>query len=199
MKKRYIIAIFALVIAMLSALPALAEKTYLNDFAGLLTYEECEAVEAKLKEISKKHKMDIVVLTIDSLGYNDEVDVADDYYDDNGYAKDGVLLLFSYEDDIRYLSTSGFCIDAFENNLSDITYAISDYMADENYADAFISFAEKCDEIIQNKKSMDHVITIVISVVVGLVVAFIVGSTLKGQLKSVTFKSRAENYMKTAV
>ena len=196
MKKRYLCAAIALMLIVLSSLPVFAAKTYMNDNAGILSADETKKVETELKKVSEEYGVDIVVLTVESLDGRSDVEIADDYYAYNNYADDGILLLYCCKEDIRYVSTNGYCIDAFKNNLSDITAAISEPMSNEDYDKAFIAFAKVCGEIIEENKKSDFVMGIVICVAVGLIVAAIVTGSMKGKLKSVAMNNRATNYVK---
>lgn len=196
MKKRYLCAAIALMLTVLSSLPVFAAKTYMNDNAGILSADEKKKVEAELKKVSKEYDIDVVVLTVDSLDDKSDAEIADDYYDYNNYADDGILLLYSCDENIRYVSTSGYCIDAFENNLSDITDAISEPMSNEDYDKAFIAFAKVCGEIIENEKKSNFFMGIAICIAVGLIAASIVTGSMKGKLKSVAMNNRATNYVK---
>lgn len=90
------------------------------DEAELLTDREEKALSGTIHDLINRYQMDVVILTVDSLGYKSAQDHADDYYDGNGYGVgsdySGVLLLISMEDRDWWISTCG-----------DAIYAITDY------------------------------------------------------------------------
>ena len=95
----------------------------LVDDAKLLTSYEKTELLSYLNEISEKHGMDIVIVTVNSLGGKSPRAFADEYYDHNGYREDGVLLLVAMNSRDYWISTSGYGITAF-------TDAGIDYIAD---------------------------------------------------------------------
>ncbi|MDE7184029.1 MAG: TPM domain-containing protein [Lachnospiraceae bacterium] len=125
----------------------------LMDMADLLTDTQESRILAVLDEISDRQRLDIVVVTTNSLDGKTPVAYADDFYDENGYGfgaeRDGVLLLVSMEDRDWRISTFGYGITVF-------TDAGMDYMSDQfvpdlgdgSYEEAFICFAHLCDQFI---------------------------------------------------
>ncbi len=93
--------------------PAMASPPLVVDDADLLTDIEEIVLLDKLGEISSRQGMDVVVVTTDSLGGKSPMAFADDYYDYNGYAEDGILLLISMEERDCWISTAGYGIVAF--------------------------------------------------------------------------------------
>lgn len=120
MKKR----IFAFILLLLLLLPttilAAEDLPLIVDNAELFTGEELESLEALARSLSDTYKMDVVVLTTNTLSGKRPQDYADDYYDAAGYGQgadaSGMLLLISIEDRDWYLSTCGEAI-----------YALTDY------------------------------------------------------------------------
>lgn len=213
MKKRILTGLFALLLCITAAIPAFAagDLPRLVDNADLLTDREERTLLAKLDEISRRQEADIVVVTVDSLDGKSPMAYADDFYDGNGYREDGVLLLVSMEDRDWRISTSGYGITA-------ITDAGIDYIADQflpdlsdgDYADAFTTFAELCDDFFTQaktgepydrghmpKESFNVARNLLIAVIVGFVIALIVTGVMKGKLKTVRFQPDADRYVKT--
>ena len=62
-----------------SGVPSVSGKPRVYDGAGLLNESEILSLSAKLEELSRKHNMDILVLTADSLNGMDTDDYADDF------------------------------------------------------------------------------------------------------------------------
>ena len=105
MKKKFYIALLALLLAVVSICPVFAAKDpapRLTDQADLLSDDEETELLHKLDEISERQQSDIVVVTRKSLKGKSAMEYADDFYDNNGYGfgdgKDGILFLISMEE-----------------------------------------------------------------------------------------------------
>ena len=186
----------------------------LADNAGLLTDSEQSELLDKLDEISKRQQVDVVAVTTESLNGKTPETYADDFYDDNGYGFgtdcDGVLLLVSMEDHDWYISTCGYGMTAItDDGVAYISEQFLSDLSDGNYAAAFATYAELCDEFITQAKTDrpydgDHmpkapfnaVKSLLISMAIGLAIALIVTGSMKGKLKSVRMQSAAASYVK---
>ena len=185
------------------------------DMAELLSDSDKTALLSKLDEISERQKMDIVVLTVNTLDGKTPRDYADDFYDYNGYGfgenKDGILLLVSMEDRDWWISTTGYGITALTDaGIEYISKKFLSDLSDGDYAQAFTTYAELCDQFITQAKTGEPYDTgnlpkepfnvawnILVAFVIGLVVAFVVTNIMKKQLKTVQLKSEANNYVKS--
>ena len=214
MKKRFFVALLALVLCLSVAVSAFAmdpAPQRLVDDAHLLSKNEWAEVSRKLNEISARQGMDVVVVTTNTLEGKSPQDYADDYYDYNGYGPDGVLLLVSMEDRDWWISTTGYGITAFTNaGIEYLGDLIQPELRDDNYAEAFLLFAEKCDEFITQARSGDPydthnlpkepfsvVMNIIIALIIGFVVALIATGIMRGKLKSVRAKYEAADYVRS--
>lgn len=186
----------------------------LVDNADLLNDSEETALLKKLDEISERQKMDVVVVTVESIGGKTREAYADDFYDYNGYGygadHDGVLLLVSMENRDWHITTTGYGITAFTDaGIKYLSEQFLDDLGDGNYAAAFTTYAEKCDEFITQAKTgepydngnlpkepYDFLMWILISAVVGVIAAFIITRAMKGKLKTVRFQPAASNYVR---
>ena len=158
MKKRLFGILFAVLLCLSLSVPAFAQGNMplLVDNADLLTDSEESALLSKLANISSNQQTDIVIVTVNDLDGKTPRDYADDFYDFNCYAEDGVLLLISMENSDWYISTSGYGITA-------VTDAGREYMAEQfvddlgdgDYYDAFVTYADLCDEFINMARSGD--------------------------------------------
>jgi len=88
-----------------------APKKLVADQADVFKAEEAAKLWQDARALSKKYKMDIVIVTTsDTLGKKTR-DYADDYFYNNGYGtgddRDGVLFLLDYENEMMCISTSG--------------------------------------------------------------------------------------------
>lgn len=186
----------------------------LVDNADLLNDSEETTLLAKLDEISERQQLDVVVVTVESVGDKTPEAYADDFYDYNGYGfgenHDGILLLVSMENRDWHITTTGYGITVFTDaGIKYLSKQFLDDLSDGNYAAAFTTYAEKCDEFITQAKTgepydvnnlpkepFDFLMWILISVVVGLVAAYVITKIMKGKLKTVRFQPAASNYVK---
>lgn len=212
MKKRLISILFVFIICVISVMPAYAESMpRLVDDADLLTDGEETTLLSKLDEISQRQKMDIVVVTTNTLEGKTPQAYADDFFDYNGYSDDGVLFLVSMEDRDWHISTTGYGITAITDaGLDYISEKFLTDLSDGYYADAFHTYADYCDSFITQartgepydvgtlpKDPFNPGMTLIISLGIGLVIALIATGVMKGQLKSVRAKSEATEYVKS--
>lgn len=202
----------AIFLVLFHSIPVLAwnDTSLLVDDADLLTDSEESTLLSRLEEVSRNRQTDIVVVTINSLNGEDVQDYADDFYDDSGYAEDGVLLLISSNDSEWYISTVGFGITA-------VTDAGREYMAEQfleelsdgAYYEAFMKYADLCDEYIRQarngkpydvgnlpKGAFPLVRNLLVSLGIGLAAAFVMTGKMRGELKTVNMQEKAANYVK---
>ena len=214
MKKIIFFISFVLIIASCS-LFAFADNTakYRNviDNADILSDTEEADLSVQLEELANKYKIDTVVVTttdIELSGLSDYqfnsalMNYADDYYDYNGYADDGFLLLLAFDPDSDdrgfWISTKGKCIDYF--TVDDIDNIKSDYGHDTRVANvgfykAISNSINGCRKVIKNYKSLSPLVYI-IAVVVGLITMFVGSGSMVNKLKTVRSKPGASEYVK---
>ena len=213
MKKKLFGILFTILLCLNLSVPAFAQGNIplLVDDADLLTDSEESALLSKLKQISNDQRMDIVIVTTSDLYGETPSNYADDFYDFNCYAEDGVLLLISMENSDWYISTSGYGITA-------VTDAGRDYMAEQfvddlgdgDYYDAFVTYADLCNEFINMarngdpfdvddlpKEDFNYIRSLLVSLGIGLVAALIITGRMKGKLKTVCRQAEAADYVKT--
>ncbi|MCI6651954.1 MAG: TPM domain-containing protein [Ruminococcus sp.] len=216
MKRKLLSVLFAVVICFSAAIPVCAEESLsrLVDNADLLTDSEKTSLLLLLDNISEKQKMDIVVVTTDSLeGYTPQ-EYADDFFDYNGYGygenRDGILLLISMEDNDWYISTTGYGITAVTDAGREyMSQQFLSYLSDGDYAEAFSTYAQLCDEFIAMAKAgepfdVDNLpkepfkiwFNVLIALGIGFVFAIIVVLYMKSKLKSVRFQPAASSYVR---
>lgn len=222
MKKKILVILFSLVISLWVSVPAFAAQTEgfvseyerVQDLADLLSDSEEAALLKKLDELSERQKMEIVVLTTDTLEGSTPRDYADDIYDYCGFGygenRDGLLLLISMEDSDWYISTCGYGITAFTDaGIEYIGEQIKEHLSNGDFSSAFDKFAELCDDFITQARTGDPydlhnlprepfpLIWIPISIAVGVCLSFLVVGSMKAKLKTVRFQSKASSYMKS--
>jgi uncharacterized protein len=215
MKKTLLLILLAVMMTITMLIPVAAtEQPLVCDGADLLTAFEEAALLSKLESISASSNMDVVVVTVDSIGNKSPRDYADDFYDENGYGQgsgyDGLLLLVSMEECDWYISTCGYAITVFTDaGLEYIAEQFVPFLSDGEYAEAFDEFAKQCENFIAQAKTGDpydhhnlpkEPFDFILSLGVALVVGYIFGKFytggLKSQLKSVRKQENASTYIK---
>ena len=216
MKKRIFALLLVTVLCLCVALPASATKItkrHMADNAGLLTTYQQEQLQNTLQQLSSRHQMDIVIVTVDSLNGKSATVFADDYFDYNGYGWGddyrGILLLISMEQRDWAISTCGYAMQVFtDDGLDYIANQILPALSDGAYADAFATFASLCDTFLVQAatgepsdnntlpKEPFSLLWIPGALLIGLVIAAIVVAIMKNQLKSVRSQSAARDYLR---
>lgn len=191
-----------------------ADRQRLVDEADLLSDSEEKELLYQLNEISERQQLDIVVVTVNSLGELSPAEYADNFYDNHDYGfgeeKDGILFLISMEERDWYISTTGYGITA-------LTDAGRDYMSENflpnlsagNYAAAFTTFANLCDDFItQAKMGKPYDVSnfprepfkfarnFAIAFGIGFIISLIATSIMKSKLKTIRPQSAADIYVK---
>lgn len=113
MKRRFIT--FLLVIIFLINLPVVAgaQTNFVHDNANLMSDSEIRQLESIALEVSDETGLDLVILTVDTIGSYSPQAYADEFYDMNGYSDDGILFMLAMQERDWYISTCGDAINAF--------------------------------------------------------------------------------------
>lgn len=209
MKKRLFALVLVLVLCVCTATVAFAaeEKTpCLLDYAQLLTDEEAAALETRLVAIAEKFNVEVAIVTMPTCEGKDHGAYAKSIYQECGYGlgenKDGILLLIDMDEENRgwYIYGKALGADAMTNSEIDaVGEDMTPDLKDGKYADAFDTFAERCEERIDiaiNGEPFDPVWTLIVALVVALLLALIITGVMKGQLKSVRSQRAAANYVR---
>ncbi len=217
MNKRIFALIFAVLLCIVSIVPAFATTEELPRYV-----DQAEIVDdsldadllTKLDEISERQQFDVVVITLDTLDGSTAEEMADYFFDYFGFGYgdnlDGALLLVARDERQWHISTSGYGITALTDyGIEYIGEQMTSDLADGDYYSAFVTYAELCDDFVTQAKNgapfdvdtapktpFNVFKNLLISLVVGLVIALIVTLIMKGQLKSVHFQSAAADYEK---
>ena len=214
--KKVVSILIVMLLCMTIAIPVMAESELprLIDEADLLFSDEEQKLQRKLDTISERLQFDVVVLTVDSLEGYSPMEFADDFYDyyDYGFgpSKDGVLLLVSMEDRDWHVTTTGFGITAITDaGLDYMSAQFVPYLSNGEYAQAFDTYAELCDEFVQQARtgrpydvsnmprgSFNFGSKLIVSLVIGLIAALIATSVMYGQLKSLRPQRSAASYVR---
>lgn len=216
MKKRVVLMLFAFILSVIPVCTVSAADSVprLVDEADLLSDSEESALLSSLDEISERQKMDIVVVTVNSLEGKSAMEYADDFYDENGYGfgegRDGILFLISIGERDWNISTRGYGITA-------VTDAGREYMSEQfkedlsggEYAAAFTTFVGLCDDFITQARSGEPYDVgnlpkepfwfggyLGISLGIAFVISLIVTGVMRSKLKTVHNQSGADTYVK---
>lgn len=139
MKRKLVLLVFSLLLCTSFVFSVYAsDKVLVTDNAGLLNSSELAALENTAQALTDTYKMDVAILTVDSLNGITSQEYADQYYDRNGFADDGLLFLLAMEEREWYICTSGNAIYAFTDyGLERLGDAVVPYLSSENYAQGF--------------------------------------------------------------
>ncbi len=209
MKKVFSVLFVVIILSALCMTPFSAAKELVVDKANVLSADEAQDLTTQLKALGEKYNMDFVILTIKTLNGKSDVAYADDYYDYNGYADDGSLLLISVDDHKGYISTKGYGITAFTDyGINYISSEIKSDIKSGDYYDAFDKYIKLCDEFVNEAKNgkpydtnhkckslTDILFAAGISLAIGLVIALFAALTLKKKYKPVMLKPEANDYL----
>ena len=174
------------------------------DEAELLNETEVAQLSSKLESISKKYKAEIRVVTLSSMDGGDIDEFLEYLYDESGFGygenHDGVLLVVCMDPREYRILSNGFAGEAITSgDIDAIGEAFKSDLSDGNYADAFDTFADKCEYYLDghiNGFPFNTGKNLLICLGIGFVVALIVTGIWKGQLKSVRKQSAANAYVK---
>lgn len=209
MKKRVFALLLILAMCVCFAVPTFAaeEKTpCLQDFAGLLTKEEASALKKRLQAIADRFSVEVAIVTVDSCNGMDREEYAERLYRECGYGlgqdKDGILLVIEMDAASRgwaiYCKALGD-VALPESHREQLGADMTPDLKAGDYADAFNTFAYRCEERIDiaiNGEPFDPGMSMVVSLGIGLLLALIVTAVMRGQLKSVRSQHAASNYVR---
>lgn len=175
-----------------------------SDGADLLTDDEELELEAEFTRIRDTYQVELVVVTVDSLGTWSVDSYANRIYDSRGYGygenQDGVMLLVAMESRDYRILANGLGSDAISNReLDEICDAVAAELSAGDYAQACRVFAAECEYQINgeiNGFPFDFSLYLLIAGAVGLLVAIITTSIMLSQLKSVKPRQGAQEYRK---
>ncbi len=204
----------AVVLLTVTSMTAYAENSdKVVDNADILTDSEEAELEDMILDIIEKHgrKYDIAVVTTYGTNGKSIEAFADDYYDYNGYGygskNSGIILAIDMEERAYHMSTCGEGITVFTDyGLERLDSNFVSFLSSGDYSDAFRSFADESDELIDyyesNGKPYDiyrkkhYVLYFMIALAAGLIIAATVCGMMSSQLKSVNMQTQAENYIR---
>ena len=139
-------------------IPETRQKPRLVDDADILSDSEEEKLLKRLDEISERDKVDVVIVTIKSLGNRTPMEYADDYYDYNGFGfgphKDGFVLLLAMNSRDRWFSGTGYGIQIYTDYGQEQMWSrVTPKLSAGNYYGAFETYANISEDYIRQAKN----------------------------------------------
>ena len=202
MIKKFLVLITALLIMCAACLCTVsASAGNISDEADLLTEEQEKTLSAKLLEVSGEYNCFVTVATTEFLSEYGADTRARNVYEEkfSSQSESGIILLVSMTDRVYGIYCQGEARDNYFDsaNLDELESTITPYLSDGDVYGAFNAYADKCGEFINSYHTVGFRFGwVVTALVIGVVLAFITVFIMKSQLKSVRFKSEANNYLK---
>lgn len=218
--KKFIAVLFCLCLTLCFTLSVSADtipserlQPRLVDGADILTENEEEKLISELDKVSEELQFDVVIATTYGLGGEYIRDVADDYFDYNGFgygsSADGCVLLIDMEGRDWWISTCGYGITALTDaGIEYIGEQIEGDLSDGNYYYALDTYIDLVEDFVNQARTgnpydsgnmpesgYNWFFGIAISIVIGFVIALIATLVMKGQLKSVRRQPAAKDYL----
>ncbi len=139
------IIIFAVTLLILSALtlPCFAQidSKYIIDDADLLSDYEEQYLLTSIENLQSDFGYDIVIHTTYSTYGQDIISYCDDYYDNGGYAEDGLIFVINMGERDYYTSTCGTLVDSLPDyQIDDICTNVTPYLSSGEYFSAFSNY-----------------------------------------------------------
>lgn len=182
---------------------AASDKPSMIDEAGLLTESERISLETQAKTLQTVHGFDIVILTVNSTHGHSPRSYAEQYYDRQGYADEGILLLISMEEQDWYICTTGKCQQIFTSyGIDKLGKEFVSYLSEEDYFHGFETFLSTiptyCDaydrgEPIDRTLGISHVI---IALCIGAAIGGITIAIMRSAMNTARSKPSATEYVK---
>ena len=196
--KKLISVLLCLVLCMgLTLTASAAEYPPVFDKAGVLSDSDAQFLAERAQEVSLEAGIDIVILTVPSLEGKSAQDYADDYYDYNGYADNGVIFLLAMAEREYHISTSGTVIDVLTDDvLYNMEESFLPYLSDGEYDDAFLDFINTVAVYTIDDPVGDALVSIFFGSIAGLVVAGISLLVMRMGMNTKVSQYAAGDYLK---
>ena len=207
--KRLIIHLVTSLLLLSLTVPAFAAggAPKVVDQADLLTTFEEVQLEEHAQRLADQHRIDVVILTGDSLAGKNITAYADDYFDYNDYGigsdHSGVLLMLSMERRDWAISTCGKGIEALTDyGQEKLMDEVLPYLGDDEYYKAFDVYLEELEDYFEahkNGKPIDKgrniILDLVIALGIGALAGFITITVMKSGMKTVKPQRSAQSYV----
>ena len=181
-----------------------ARMPLLVDAADLLSDWEEEQTLQLLEQVRDELQVELVIVTMDSLGGHSADAVIEAFYDEYGYGygpnRDGVCLLVSMaERDYRILCNGYGATAVTLSEVYEIGDDVAAFLSGGDYYGAFDEFIDCCIYEIQGERDgfpFNFGLSLGVSLAIGFVVALIATGIMRAKLKSVRTQSAAREYIK---
>lgn len=200
MKRLLSLALILLLIMSISICIS-ASGSKIIDKAGLLSSRDISSLEDKAQKIADTYQMDVVIVTVDSLGGKTAQAFADDYFDYNGFGlgdKDsGILLLIAMNDREWAVSTHATARQVITNSDIDIIMEqVIPHLSTGDYGYAFDEFLTLVEIEYEAGITRNLPLQIAISLGVGALVALIVLLVMRSRMNTARAQRGAASYIK---
>ncbi len=161
------------------------------DYADLFTDAEEQQLETEKESLEAKKQCDIIILTLtsneipyDAYDGNDTTRAyAEQFYMDNGFADDAVILTIDMHNRVIYITGHGtFAAEDFQNEIETIYKAVRNKASDGAYADAAEAFLDQIDRY---KNPLRAAVPTVVSLIISAVLSVLTMIILWSRHKSV--------------
>lgn len=182
-----------------------SDMALVYDETGLLSHTQIEGLTGQLKELNDNYTVTIAIAIVNNTGSRTAEEFADDFYDYNGYDENGALLLISMNSREWHISTSGNCIDYFnDSTIKMIGEKITPYLSARDYETAFEKFIDEADNsigsYIEDRNLFNsfggYIRVFATTLLVGIALALIVVRILAAMMKTVRKQASARSYEK---
>lgn len=204
MKKKLFSFLFCLLLLASLILPVSADSPLVMDYARVMSTTDAADLEVRCRELQSTYGLDVVILTAPKL-YDVPIQTfADDFYDNNGYAEDGVLFLLDMGGRQWYISTAGSAIEGLsDRDLTKIEDTVIPYFSEGRYYAGFSKFLNLLPGLLTNDTSMgggSFFVSLLVSAGLAGIVLLIMRSTMntkKPQRSAGNYETEGTYHLRT--
>ncbi len=214
--KKFLCLLTALLLVFSLPMTVMAETelSRVVDDADLLSETEEDTLKVKIDSITQKYNCDVVAVTVEDFEGKTAQEYADDYYDDYGYGvgigDDGILFVYSIDDNEAAISTYGYGIDAFTDYGIDYIFdEVTPYVRNKDYYQVMYTYVNLSEKFLKEarnnrpydtnnkvKGTIDYIKYEAIALGVSLVLAIIIVVAMKLKMNTALKRSTAQEYIR---
>lgn len=152
--KRKLILLLLCIALLCPVLTASAQEQRILDDAALMTAQQVEDLEDRVRQITGAYGMDVVILTVNAIPGRSIEAFADDFYDGSGYGigddASGVLVVLAMDSREWAISTCGDAIYAITDYGTEYLFSrMAPYLAEDEYYIAFDAYLTALEELFE--------------------------------------------------